>query len=135
MPAYPGQYDMMRRASALMPTLSRLGLSQLPAASHLPAANAAKVARSPRLQHYRNQRDEWSVIPEVFAQAQALTTLGDHSGTPVGTADPPGTASGAAGGPQRERSTGQIGPRKPRQRFADLWEDVTHGVGGTQAVG
>jgi pimeloyl-ACP methyl ester carboxylesterase len=80
MPAFPRQYAMMRRGYALMPTLSRFGLGQLvPATSHLPAADAAKVsAINSAPQYYRNQRDEVSVIPEVFAQAQALTTLGDR---------------------------------------------------------
>ena len=80
MPAYPGQYAMMRRVYALLPTLSRLGLGHLvPATSHLPAADAARVtAITSTPQAYRNQRDEVSVIPEVFAQAQALTTLGDR---------------------------------------------------------
>jgi pimeloyl-ACP methyl ester carboxylesterase len=79
MPAFPRQYAMMRRAYALMPALSRLGLGQIPATSHLPAADAAKVtAITSAPQAYRNQRDEVSVIPEVFAQAQALTTLGNR---------------------------------------------------------
>ena len=80
MPAFPGQYAVMRRGFALLPTLSRLGLGQLvPAASHLPAADAAKVhAITSTAEAYRNQRDELSVLPEVFAQAQALTTLGDR---------------------------------------------------------
>jgi pimeloyl-ACP methyl ester carboxylesterase len=80
MPAYPGQYAVMRRAYALMPTLSRLGLGRLvPATSHLPAADAAKVtAITSTSQYYRNQRDEVSVIPDIFAQAQALSTLGDR---------------------------------------------------------
>jgi pimeloyl-ACP methyl ester carboxylesterase len=78
MPAYPAQYAMMRRGLALLPTLSRLGLGQLfPTASHLPAADAAKVIAVTSTPHYyRNQRDEISVIPQVFAQAQKLTTLG-----------------------------------------------------------
>ena len=80
MPAFKGQYAMMRRAYSLMPTLNRLGLDQLlPATSHLPAADAAKVtALTSTPRYYRNQRDEVSVIPEVFTQAQALTTLGDR---------------------------------------------------------
>ena len=80
MPAYPGQYAMMRRAYALLPTLNRVGLGHLvPAASHLPAVDAARVnAITSTPQAYRNQRDEVSVIPELFAQAQALTTLGDR---------------------------------------------------------
>ena len=80
MPAFSGQYTMMMRPTySLMPTLSRLGVGQIPVSSHLPAADAAKVtAITSRPKYYRNQRDEVSVIPEVFAQAQALTTLGDR---------------------------------------------------------
>ena len=33
MPAYPGQYAVLRRAYALIPTLSSLGLGQVPATS------------------------------------------------------------------------------------------------------
>jgi pimeloyl-ACP methyl ester carboxylesterase len=81
MPAFPGQYELlMRRGLALLPTLSRLGLGYLiPGTSHLPAADAARVdAISAAPQAYRSQRDEISVLPKVFAQAQALTTLGDR---------------------------------------------------------
>ena len=80
MPAYPTLYQVvLRRGLALMPTLSRLGLGRLPADTQLPAADAAKVAAiSSASQYYRNQRDEMSVVPEVFAQAQALTTLGNR---------------------------------------------------------
>jgi hypothetical protein len=80
MPAFSGQYTMMMRPTySLMPTLSRLGVGQIPVTSHLPAADAAKVtAITSAPKYYRNQRDEVSVIPEVFAQAQALTTLGDR---------------------------------------------------------
>jgi pimeloyl-ACP methyl ester carboxylesterase len=55
-PSYAGQYAVMRRGLALLPTLARLGLGEVRAA--------------------RNGRDEVSMIPEVFEQAQALTTLG-----------------------------------------------------------
>src|SRR4051794_6053937 len=81
MPAFPGQYDMvLRRGYALLPTLSRIGAGHLvPAGSHLPAAVAAKVAAiTSGPSYYRNERDEASVIPQVFAQAQALTALGDR---------------------------------------------------------
>ena len=80
MPAFSGQYKMMMRPTySLMPTLSRLGAGQIPSTSHLPAADAAKVtAITSRPEYFRNQRDEISVIPEVFHQAQALTTLGDR---------------------------------------------------------
>jgi pimeloyl-ACP methyl ester carboxylesterase len=80
MPAYPSQYALMRRGLALLPTLHRLGLNQLLApASHLPKPAADTVtALSSTTQASRNQRDEVSVIPEVFTQAQALTTLDDR---------------------------------------------------------
>lgn len=80
MPAYPAQYaTVLRRGLALMPTLTRLGLGQVPVPSHLPAVAAAKVAAiTSTPKYYRNQRDEVSVIPTVFAQAQALTTFGQR---------------------------------------------------------
>jgi pimeloyl-ACP methyl ester carboxylesterase len=80
MSAYPRQWAMMRRVSALLTTLSRLGLGYLvPGTSHLPAADAARVdAITSAPKAYRSQRDEWSLLPTVFAQAQALTTLGDR---------------------------------------------------------
>jgi pimeloyl-ACP methyl ester carboxylesterase len=80
-PAYPSQYQLlMRRGLALLPTLSRLGLGYLiPGTSHLPAVDAARVnAITAAPQAYRSQRDEISVLPKVFAQAQDLTTLGDR---------------------------------------------------------
>jgi pimeloyl-ACP methyl ester carboxylesterase len=80
MPAYAGQYALLRRGLALLPTLTRLGLGRMLApASHLPAPAAGQVeaiAATPRAA--RNGRDEISVVLDVFAQAQALTTLGDR---------------------------------------------------------
>jgi pimeloyl-ACP methyl ester carboxylesterase len=79
MPAYPAKYAVMRRGLALLPTLDRLGIARLFSSSHLPAAAAAEVkALTSTARAARNGRDELSVIPEVFAQAQALTTLRDR---------------------------------------------------------
>ena len=79
MPAYAGQYAVMRRGLAVLPTLYRLGLGRLVYAvqpSHLPPP-AADVATSltATARGARNGRDEVSMLPEVFAQARALTTL------------------------------------------------------------
>jgi pimeloyl-ACP methyl ester carboxylesterase len=72
-PSYAGQYAAMRRGLALLPTLKRLGLGMVfPSAEDDPAAAMASTLRAAR-----NGRDEVSMIPEVFGQAQALTTLGD----------------------------------------------------------
>jgi pimeloyl-ACP methyl ester carboxylesterase len=80
LPAYPGAYAMMRRLYGPLSALSRVGLGQLvPGTSNLPAADAATVnAMTSTPKSYRNQGDEVSVLPELFTQAQALTTLGDR---------------------------------------------------------
>ncbi len=80
LPDYPVQYAAMRRGIALMPTLARLGLGGLLApASPLPAPAAEQVrALGSTPQAYRTNRDELSVLPEVFGQAQRLSTLDDR---------------------------------------------------------
>jgi pimeloyl-ACP methyl ester carboxylesterase len=75
MPDYAGQYALMRRGLALLPTLNRLGMARMLAASDLPAPAADQVeALTATARAARNGRDEVSMIPEVFRQAQALTT-------------------------------------------------------------
>ena len=70
---------MMRRAYGVLPTLARLGLGVALAGSHLPADDAAPVdAMSATPRAGRNARDELSMLPVVFEQARALTTLGDR---------------------------------------------------------
>jgi pimeloyl-ACP methyl ester carboxylesterase len=78
-PSYPLEYAFMRRAYGVLPSLARLGLGPLLAGSHLPAEDAATVdamAATPRAA--RIARDELSMLPTVFRQAQALTTLEDR---------------------------------------------------------
>ena len=76
-PSYAGQYAMMRRGMALLPTLARLGLSRVFADSHLPGETGDRVrTMTSTPSALRNGRDEVSMIPQVFEQAQALTTLG-----------------------------------------------------------
>ncbi len=78
-PAYAGQYAVMRRGFALLPTLARLGLSRLAPAPHLPGEAGPEVqALTSTARAARNGRDEVSVVLDVFAQAQALTTLQDR---------------------------------------------------------
>jgi pimeloyl-ACP methyl ester carboxylesterase len=77
--AYPGQYAVMRRGLALLPTLARLGLARPAPAPDLPAPAGAQVqALTSTAKAARNGRDEISVAPRVFAQARALTTLGSR---------------------------------------------------------
>ena len=75
-PSYAGQYAVMRRGLALLPTFARLGLTRVFAASHLPGDAGDQVRAMTSSPHaLRNGRDEISMIPEVFEQAQSLTTL------------------------------------------------------------
>jgi pimeloyl-ACP methyl ester carboxylesterase len=76
-PAYPGVYDTFRRATALFPSLSRLGLAR-PAFgggyTSLPAAaRDQERVLAVSTDELRAERDEWSQLPTVFRQAQALT--------------------------------------------------------------
>ena len=99
MPAYRWQYQLMRRTYGPLSTLSRTGLGHLlPAASGLPAEDAARVhAVTSATRSVRNQRDEVSVIPAVFRQAQALTGLGDRPLAVVTASDTAEHTSGWAG--------------------------------------
>jgi pimeloyl-ACP methyl ester carboxylesterase len=82
MPAFSGQYSLMRRGLAVLPSLYRLGLGRLlnvVQPSHLPEP-AADVVSSlvATARSARHGRDEVSMLPRSFAQAQALTTLDDR---------------------------------------------------------
>jgi len=80
LPDYAGQYSMMRRGIAILPSIARLGFTQLSpdsTFSSLPEPAASQVrafGASPR--QFRSMRDELSVYPKVMRQAQELTTLG-----------------------------------------------------------
>ena len=95
-PAYAGQYAVMRRGLALLPTLARARPGRLLAASAPPRCRRA--TRSRRLTstaaRARNGRDEISMVPEVFEQAQALTTL----------RRPPARRADRLGEPRRRRA-------------------------------
>jgi pimeloyl-ACP methyl ester carboxylesterase len=81
-PSYSGQYAVIHRVEALMPTLSRLGVGRVVAAvtsSHLPTAAADQVtALTTSAQGARSASGEWQVLPNLFRQAQALTTFGNR---------------------------------------------------------
>lgn len=81
---FDGEYQLMRRLLAVAPTLFRLGVGPLIAASstpELPGAAGEQVsvfANSPL--GMAGMRAEQAALPDTFRQAQALTTLG---GTPL----------------------------------------------------
>jgi pimeloyl-ACP methyl ester carboxylesterase len=76
---FTGEYELMRRVLAVVPTLFRFGIGHIiqalsPSTPGTAAAQAAAFANSPR--GMRNKRAEQEALPEAFMQAQALTTLG-----------------------------------------------------------
>ena len=85
LPDYPSFYSMFRRASALFPTLARAGIARITlgqAFGDLPPSargDARAFASSPR--ELRSDRNEFQMLPTVFEQAKALTSLG---GKPLG---------------------------------------------------
>lgn len=136
MPDYPRQYALMRRGLALVPTLSRVGLGgALTAASHLPQAAADQVrAMTATPRAARNGRDELSVILDVFAQAQALTTLGDLP-LAVLTASENLTTDGWAGAQDQlaELSTNHV-HRTVRSTHEGLVEDEKPAAESVRAI-
>ncbi len=77
---FNGEYELMRRALAVVPTLFRFGIGHIieamgaTSAPGTAAAQAAAFANSPR--GMQGMRAEQAALPASFAQAQALTTLG-----------------------------------------------------------
>jgi pimeloyl-ACP methyl ester carboxylesterase len=79
---WPGFYEMFRRASAVLPSLSRLGVGRViygSAYGDLPGlARDQERAFMATPRDARSVRDEFSEIRTTMTEAQALTTLGDR---------------------------------------------------------
>jgi len=114
LPDYPAVYAMMRRGLALLPSLSRLGIGQFALAStgdSLPEPAAAQArAFATGSRELRSQRDEISTYRRVFAQAQALQSLGSK---------PLVVLTATAGSPQR-------GWAEAQNQLAALSTNVEH---------
>ena len=80
--SYPAFYGMFRRASALLPSLSRLGVGRLFYGSQyasLPfTARDEERAFWSTARHNRSLRDEFAELPTAMQQAQFLTSLGSR---------------------------------------------------------
>jgi pimeloyl-ACP methyl ester carboxylesterase len=82
LPDFPSQYSTIRRASALFPSLARLGVFRMVnqlAADPLPIPTRDEeraVVSTASLN--RIQRDEFAELPMTLSEAAALTTLGDR---------------------------------------------------------
>ncbi|MBD8870605.1 alpha/beta fold hydrolase [Nocardioides donggukensis] len=80
MPDYPVQYALMRRGLALVPTLARIGLGPVLTPTSGLSGAAAEFARAlgSTVRAKRTARDELTMVPSVFEQADQLTTLDDR---------------------------------------------------------
>jgi pimeloyl-ACP methyl ester carboxylesterase len=82
LPDFPSQYSTLRRASALFPSLARLGVFRLvnqfaPDTLPVPARDEERAVVSTASLN-RIQRDEFTELPMTLKEAAALTTLGDR---------------------------------------------------------
>lgn len=113
-PSFPMQYAVMRRVLAIVPMLTRFGLGSTDAA--------------------RNSRDEIVMVPDVFEQAQALTTLGD-SPLAVLTASENLATDGWAGAQQRmaSLSTDSV-HRTVKSTHAGLLDDADPSAESVSAI-
>ncbi len=82
LPDFPSQYSAIRRASALFPSLARLGVFRLvnqfaPDPLPIPTRDEERAVISTAHLN-RIQRDEFAELPMTLTEASALTTLGDR---------------------------------------------------------
>jgi pimeloyl-ACP methyl ester carboxylesterase len=81
LPGYAGEYEGIRRFTALFPSVARLGVGRLaypPAASGLPPKTWAEArALLSTAGHNRGYRDDAVGLEAALTQAQALTSLDD----------------------------------------------------------
>ncbi|MEO5838009.1 MAG: alpha/beta fold hydrolase [Acidimicrobiales bacterium] len=81
-PSWPSFYEIFRRASAVLPPLSRFGISrvvnQTAYAGLPPLARDEQRAFWSTPRHNRSVRDEFSELRTAMAQAHSLTNLGDR---------------------------------------------------------
>jgi len=81
LPGYPGVYEALRKATALFPSLARIGVMRLIYSFSVvdlpPEARAEERAIWSTASHNRSLRDEVAGLKAALTQAQDLTTLGE----------------------------------------------------------
>ncbi|HZA01445.1 MAG TPA: alpha/beta hydrolase, partial [Hyphomicrobiaceae bacterium] len=82
LPTFPSFYNVIRRASALFPSFSRIGvfrlINQLGADPLPPQTRKEESALTSTASLNRIQRDEFANLPATLNEAGALTTIGDR---------------------------------------------------------
>jgi pimeloyl-ACP methyl ester carboxylesterase len=80
--SWPAFYEVFRRTAAVLPSLSRFGVSRVVGQTSYndlpPAARDAQRAFWSTPRHNRSVRDEFTEIRTAMAQAESLTKIGDR---------------------------------------------------------
>src|SRR5438309_12309 len=134
LPDFPSQYSAIRRASALFPSLARLGVFRLvnqlaPDPLPIPTRDEERAAISTANLN-RIQRDEFAELPMTLTEAAALTTLGDRPLIVVTAVK----GAQAGGLPLQDRMTG-LSSNSAHRVLADTDHPglIHDGVGAAQA--
>jgi pimeloyl-ACP methyl ester carboxylesterase len=138
LPDYPSQYSVLRRATAIFPSLARVGLFRLIyelGADTLPAAaRDAERADTTTGSLMRIQRDEFAMLPQTLKEAAALTTFGNKP-LMVLTAV---KEAGAGWMPLQDRmatlSTNSVHRVLPGTKHADVIHSQIGGAASSQAI-
>lgn len=136
--SWPAFYEMFRRASAVLPSLARIGVSR--AISQSAYGELPELARdeqrafwsTPR--HNRSVRDEFSEIRTAMAEAQSLTSLGDR---PLAVVTAKKDAEGGWMAAQDELaalSTNSVHHSVPDATHSSLIENETNAAQSSQAI-
>jgi pimeloyl-ACP methyl ester carboxylesterase len=134
-PAYPGQYAMLRRTYSMLTTLSRLGTGHLTAGTSLTDAQGDRVrAMSSMPREARNIRDEVSTLPTTMEEAQRLRTL---HGAPLVVVTASESLEGEGWGAAQDaiaRLSDNVAHREVSSSHMGLIDDVEHTRDSVRAV-
>src|SRR5438876_7081942 len=138
LPAFPSQYSILRRATALFPSLARLGVFQLVnrfAGDPLPVPardEERAVVSTGNLN--RIQRDEFAELPMTLKEAAELTTLGDRPLIVVTAGKGPATGWIPLQDKMTDLSTNSVHRVLPDTDHPGLIHDKTGAATSSQAI-
>ena len=138
LPNYPSFYSTYRRVSGVLPTLARIGIGRVVAATQfagLPAqARSQEQAFAATARDFRGMNDEWSELPTAFTQAKALTTFGAKPLFVLTAAQDQETGWAAAQDKLALLSTNSVHRTIPDASHADLLTDSRNAAQSSTAI-
>src|SRR5438552_805080 len=138
LPDFPSQYSILRRATALFPSLARLGVFQLVnrlAGDPLPVPTRDEErALVSAANLNRSQRDEFAELPMTLKEAAELTTLGDRPLIVVTAGKGPATGWIPLQDKMTDLSTNSVHRLLPDTDHPGLIHDKTGAAAASQAI-